>query len=125
VTGTKSAHLNGFTLIEVLVALVVTALLLTILFNGLIGAHSRSQHQAEARRAQGLALRLIQERRHITTSPETIAGRNPDLTWRIQEDEIARDPRGGIMLINITAIAGPKRNPRLITLKRRYLRIVS
>lgn len=115
---------NGFTLVEVLVALVVSALLLTILFDGLIASQERARAQHQGSEALTLAASLIEERRDAGPVAPSLQGRSKGFAWRVHEDEIARDPRQVFALVGVKAEVGTAKAPKLMSLQRRYLRSV-
>jgi prepilin-type N-terminal cleavage/methylation domain-containing protein len=115
---------NGFTLVEVLVALLVSALLLTILFDGLIASQERSRSQRQASQALALAANLLEERRDAGPIIQSMQGTKNGFAWRVAEEEIARDPRQVFALVGVKAEVGTPRAPRLINLERRFMRKV-
>lgn len=115
---------NGFTLVEVLVALVVSALLLAILFDGLIASQERARAQRQASQALTLAASLLEERRDAGVIALSLQGRKNGFAWRVAEEEIARDPRQVFALVGVKAEVGTAKVPKLILLERRYLRKV-
>ena len=115
---------NGFTLIEVLVALVVSAFLLTILFDGLVASQERARNQSQAQAALILAHGLLEGRRDGGAVMPNLSGTSDGLIWRLEEEEIARDPRQVFALVGVKAQVGTKKSPRLIKLQRRFLRAV-
>lgn len=123
-TLTDAPQRNGFTLVEVLVALFVSALLLTILFDGLIASQERAKAQRQASHALALAANLLEERRDAGPIIPSLKGNKNGLVWRVSEEEIARDPRQVFALVGVKAEVGTAKAPRLIYLERRYLRKV-
>lgn len=115
---------NGFTLVEVLVALVVSALLLTILFDGLIASQERARAQRQGSEALALAASLLEERRNAGPVAPSLQGRSNGFAWRVHEEEIARDPRQVFALVGVKAEVGTAKAPKLVSLQRRYLRSV-
>ena len=115
---------NGFTLVEVLVALVVSAFLLTILFDGLVTSQERARNQTQAQAALMLAQSLLEDRRDGGAAIANLSGSRDGLVWRLEEREIARDPRQVFVLVGVKAQVGTKISPRLIELQRRFLRAV-
>jgi general secretion pathway protein I len=83
--GTSSTRQQGFTLIEVLVALTILAISLTVLFS--VFGHSLARHAESQSRmaARTLASSLLaQAETAPTLSPGESTGKaNPDLAWRL------------------------------------------
>lgn len=113
---------TGFTLIEVLVALVVTSFLVTIIMDGAVTAKSRQNSQILQSQALNLAQSHIDNLRDISGSPSSLQGSQGKLGWTLQETEIARDPREAFVLVEATIQAGSEDKPALVTLKKRYLK---
>lgn len=99
---------EGFTLIEVLVAFVVSALLLVVVFDGMTVARARDRAVRDKSAALVLANELLSARLAGELVPvEGTSG--PRLSWVIREEVLNRDPRGGHELRSIVAeIKGPK-----------------
>ena len=85
---------RGFTLIEVLVALVATGLLLAIIMNGALLARERGVRAAEAREAVMIARHLLASGAARPFEPASTEGRDGGLRWRLSEQPLVRDPRG-------------------------------
>jgi prepilin-type N-terminal cleavage/methylation domain-containing protein len=113
---------QGFTLIEVLVALVVTSFLVAIILDGSVSAKMRQSNQALQADALFLAKSNIDNLRDRTGEPASIKGKSNKLQWVLQETEVARGPRGAFILVEATIKAGSEDKPELITLKKRYLK---
>ncbi|MEO9599806.1 type II secretion system protein [Parasphingorhabdus sp.] len=113
---------NGFTLIEVLVALIVTSFLVTILMDGAVTAKSRQVTQILHGQALAIAKSHIDDLRDISGVPSRLDGTENHLTWQLQETEIARDPRGAFVLVEVSISAGNQDKPALVTLQKRYLK---
>jgi prepilin-type N-terminal cleavage/methylation domain-containing protein len=120
----KPIPVNGFTLIELLVSLVVAALLMTILFDGLITSKLRSVKQVGHQRAYLLAENLLEQRRSSGAALAEKSGSQGGISWRITETVVAKDPRSQFWLIHVAVHAGPKSAPNLAHLERRFLRAV-
>jgi len=112
----------GFTLVEVLVALVVTALLVTIIMDGAVTAKTRTQNQNLQVEALILAQSHIEDLRDSAGEPSTLSGKDKNISWALVENEIARDPRGVFVLVEANLSAGPKDKPKLVSLQKRYLK---
>jgi prepilin-type N-terminal cleavage/methylation domain-containing protein len=92
---------NGFTLVEVLVALVITALLLSIVVNGAVSAREREQ-VADAKREAALLARDLAARTSILPfEPGRRRGTQGGLAWTVTESVAAADPRGRHVLAAI------------------------
>lgn len=116
---------NGFTLVEVLVALVVSALMIAIIMDGAVTAKSRghnSQNQVDA---------LLSAQTHIEAlrgqlgEPSRLSGKDGAILWSLEEQEIARDPRGAFVLVEAQISAGPENRRNLVSLKKRYLKKIA
>ncbi|GAA0463964.1 hypothetical protein GCM10009096_00530 [Parasphingorhabdus litoris] len=113
---------EGFTLIEVLVALVVTSFLVTIILDGAVTAKSRQKNQLLQNRALTIAHSQIDSLRDIPGPPSNLKGEQDQLIWTLEETEIARDPREAFVLVEATITAGSEDKPKLVTLQKRYLK---
>lgn len=96
-----SAKEAGFTLIEVLVALVVTAFLLVIIMNGAVQAQTRAKVVAERREAVRLAAALYAERANADFVEGLASGDEGKIHWQAEERSVMRDPRGLLVLSEI------------------------
>ena len=97
----------GFTLIEVLVALVATGLMLGIIMNGALLARERQVGAAETRDAVLLARQLVTARSVHAYARGDEEGREGRLGWRLSEQPLVTDPRGLWVLTRIrVAITG-------------------
>lgn len=85
---------SGFTLIEVLVALVVSGFLLAIVMNGAVLARDRAVKAAESREAVLLARHLLNRATMEPYTAETERGREGALGWSLSESPVMTDPRG-------------------------------
>ena len=91
----------GFTLIEVLVALVMTAFLLVIIMNGAVQAQARAKAIAERREAVRLATALYAERASADFVEGIVSGDEGRIHWHAEEHIVMRDPRGLLVLSEI------------------------
>ncbi len=107
---------DGFTLVELLVALLVASFLLIILFDGLANASERSARQLVQQRA----LTLAQEK--LISTVRVSSGVTDNLTWEIEEEIIASNPRDKRALVKRIVTISDKNTLRLINLEKRYLR---
>ena len=94
---TRAAE-RGFTLIEVLVALVATSLILGIVMEGALLARQREKAAEQKREAVLLASHLVAEARAAVFVPAVRAGRAGGLAWEVRETAAAADPRGVFVL---------------------------
>lgn len=97
----KAQHGNGFTLIEVLVALVLTSSLLAVILSGVATASDRAS-KADLRRE---AILLAASRFETEAASPLFPGDRKIEAGRLQlavsEQQIARDPRGFFALVEI------------------------
>lgn len=106
-------HDQGFTLVEVLVALVVTSLLLAIVMNAAITAKTRSVRAAERAAAVQLAGTLATEHVVAPFSPTEAKGKDGSLAWSVSEQIVASDPRGFFILSEIVVTIRNAQGARL------------
>ncbi|MEZ5708567.1 MAG: prepilin-type N-terminal cleavage/methylation domain-containing protein [Blastomonas sp.] len=112
---------RGFTLVEVLVALLVAALILSVVMNGAVQTKARSSLLADQRAALSLAQNRMEM---LIANPELIAeagGQDGEMGWRIEHREIARDPRGLRVLMDMQIIVTGDQGTELARLGRRIL----
>jgi prepilin-type N-terminal cleavage/methylation domain-containing protein len=115
---------EGFTLVEVLVAFVISAILLSIIFAGFDQATRRDR----VVRSQAQALEIARSRvEEFLVSPSrkiTLRGREGGLQWQTTETSIMEDPRGLVLLsqFHIEVIDGG--GHRLIAIDHRKLKTV-
>jgi len=115
---------QGFTLVEVLVALVVSAVLLMIVIDGAAGARQR-ERSAEA---HADAVRLGSAILSQAASSERFAedhGSEADLQWRLTRTLVARDPRGLFALTELKVDVLQEDGPRLESFVTRRLERIS
>jgi prepilin-type N-terminal cleavage/methylation domain-containing protein len=110
---------RGFTLVEVLVALVVTSLILAIVMNGALQAKTRAVASREKERAVMLARGLIVGRAAGPYGSAIRTGEESGLRWTIAESRLAADPRGLLLLSEIQVTV---RNTKGVTLSALQLR---
>lgn len=113
---------DGFTLIEVLVALVVTGLLLGIVMNGALVAKQRSKVAADKQAALLLASSLIAENVVEPFKEQSPGGSEGNLKWELVEHSIARDPRGFFSLAEIKVTVSDQTGIKLTELTTRKLK---
>ena len=92
---------NGFTLVEVLVALVVTSFVMAILFNGALGARDRAHKASQKTAAIQLAGTLSTEATVGPFAPGVRSGDVGTLRWQVSETTVMTDPRGFFALAEI------------------------
>jgi prepilin-type N-terminal cleavage/methylation domain-containing protein len=92
---------SGFTLIEVIVALVVASFLLTIVMNGALDARTGLAKAEGKTRTTNLAAALYAERLTVPFSQSPTTGRDGNLNWQSEDIAIARDPRGFFVLAQV------------------------
>ncbi|MEP2990037.1 MAG: type II secretion system protein [Parasphingorhabdus sp.] len=113
---------NGFTLMEVLVALVACAFLMAVLLDGAVSAKSRSKTLQLQDEALLLADAHIDELKNERGEPASTSGRSNGLTWSLQEEEIARDRRGNLVLVKAVMTVVSADNVELLDMEKRYLK---
>jgi len=113
---------QGFTLVEVLVALVVTSLILAIVMNGALQAKTRAVGAREKERAVMLASGLIAGRAAAPYDNTTRAGEESGLRWSITEKRLATDPRGLLLLSEIHVSVRNSKGTKLSALQLRKLK---
>ncbi len=107
---------RGFTLVEVLVALVVSALLVTITMNAAVSARQRSVQAVAKQEALLLAETLIEARKVAPYSADEERGEDGDLRWSTHERAVLADPQGFFVLSEIEARVDGQSGVRLATL---------
>lgn len=113
---------RGFTLVEVLVALVVTSFLLVIVFDGSVTARSRLQAAKERHAAIMVADGLVSTAAAMPYRPGVRSGVTDGFDWRVAETVEATDRRRVFGLIRIEAeivgnLGRPGYKARLLRLK--------
>lgn len=115
-------HRNGFTLVEVLVALVVTSLILGIVMNAALEAKTRAVGAKDKAAALMMARSLIAGRSIMPFDPARRSGREGRLTWSAAERSIAVDPRGLLLLSEIQVSVRDVKGVRLSALTTRKIK---
>jgi len=110
----ESRHEKGFTLVEVLVALVVTALLMAIVLDGAATARERNSKSAEKREAVLLARNLLTRASADPYQKTPQTGTSNGLTWQISERVERSDRRGLFGLIRIEARIANRKERQLL-----------
>lgn len=94
----RAERTAGFTLIEVLVAMVVTSLLLVLVMNGAVSARERGTRDQVRARAVMLARSLLEDAASRPFEPGQRSGDQATLHWSLVETASATDPRGQLVL---------------------------
>ena len=115
---------RGFTLVEVLVALVVTSLILAIVMNASLQAKARAVAALDKEEALILARGLIAERSVAPFAAGARSGRSGSLEWRIEEEAIAGDRTRQFVLARIQASVRNEAGASLATLEARKIKAV-
>jgi prepilin-type N-terminal cleavage/methylation domain-containing protein len=92
---------RGFTLIEVLVALVATAILLTILLDGVDTALTRWRANLDEADAVRLASSVLEQSRSSELPLQPAEGDEAGLHWVLLERPLITDPRGIYQLVEV------------------------
>lgn len=112
----------GFTLVEVLVAFVVSALLLTMIFSAVQVASERRKRATMQAQAVGLARTRMEVFLARPFAQKSDQGRAGTLIWHEQEDAAMRDPRGLMVLARLRLSIVDSHDRRLLTIERRKLK---
>ena len=105
----ERANQSGFTLVEVLVALVATALLMAIVLDGAATARERNRASLEKRAAVLLARSLLAQAAVDPWQKAPQTGSSNGLSWQVSERIEKTDRRGLFALVRIEArVANPK-----------------
>ncbi len=108
-----SARVEGFTLVEVLVALIVSSLLLAIVLDGASTGRRRAHVAEEKRLAVLLSDSLLTEAAVKPLGDAPAKGTTNHLSWTVDESVIGSDPRGMFALAVLTATISDGRGHRL------------
>jgi prepilin-type N-terminal cleavage/methylation domain-containing protein len=114
----------GFTLVEVIVALVASAALLAIISNGAATAGDRQAKAERQREAVLLARTLVAEGAAAAYRSAADSGVEGSLHWRRGEQPIAEDSRGLYVLARIDVEVADHSGTRLAALTARRLKPV-
>ena len=115
---------QGFTLVEVLVALVVTSLILAIVMNASLQAKARSVAALDKEEALLLARGLIADRSVAPFDGAARSGQAGDLSWRVDEQAIVGDQTRQFVLAGIRASVRDERGTLLASLESRRIKAV-
>jgi prepilin-type N-terminal cleavage/methylation domain-containing protein len=113
---------RGFTLIEVLVALVVTSLILAIVMNASLQAKSRSLAALDKEEAVTLARGLIAGRMVAPFEAAARTGTSDGLGWAVDERAIATNPTGLLLLSEVRVTVRNANGATLATLTARRIK---
>jgi len=114
----------GFTLVEVLVALVVSSLLLAIIFDGSATGRRREKAAQESRRALLVADNLLARAAAQPMGAASGQGTSGSLAWSVDETVVSRDPRGLLALVELRANVADDEGHRRFTGALRRLKTV-
>lgn len=106
---------SGFTLVEVLVALVVTSLLLAIIFDGSITGRKREKLAADHAKAVLLADTLLADAAAQPYRQGVREGASHGLNWTVSERLASVDPRGAIGLVALDTRISDRDKHQLLT----------
>ena len=115
---------HGFTLVEVLVALVVTSLILAIVMNASLQAKARSVAALDKEEALILARGLIAELSAAPFAASATGGKSGSLEWRIEEDAVDGDQTRQFVLARIRASVRNRAGASLAALEARKIKAV-
>lgn len=116
---------QGFTLIEVIVALVMTSIILMIVMNGALEAKQRRMRAEDRDRAVLLASSLIAGQAAAAPGVIRKTGEIGRLRWTLSETEFARDPRGFFVLDHIEVRLTDSQGAALYAVSTRKLKPVA
>src|SRR5688500_14889778 len=113
---------RGFTLVEVLVALIVTSMILAIVMNAALQAKTRGIAVLDKEDAVLLASSIVAARSVAPFDPHNRAGEQGGLRWNVEETAVATDPRGILLLSEIRVSVRDARGVVLSTLHLRKIK---
>jgi len=116
---------NGFTLVEVLVALVVSSIMIAIILDGFVTAKTRQNQVNQKTEALLLSHQKIGLLRKNQGPAAEVRGVEGDLSWNLKERNFAASSRGNHVLIEAEIIIATPHNKNLLNRKIRYLRRVN
>jgi prepilin-type N-terminal cleavage/methylation domain-containing protein len=114
----------GFTLVEVLVALVVSGLLLAIMMERTMLARDRTLKAQGKDEAVTLARQLLTEASASPYSEGARHGSESGLDWELREAPVAADPRGSFVLAELSLSISNAGGARLLEAHTRKLKTV-
>lgn len=116
---------NGFTLVEVLVALVASGILLAVVMNGAVGAREREAHARDRSQAVLVARDLMTRAAAGPFADGVRQGEDGRLRWTLAERAAAADPRGQFVLAGLTLEVADASGRRLIRAETRQLKVTA
>ena len=116
---------KGFTLVEVLVALVLTAVLLGILVDGLAVARQRARHTAEQQAAAFLAQSMITQAATSPFSEEPAVAVEGMLKGTVTQKMLRLSPNKLLGLVAIEAKVVNRRGETIMALGTRRLKSIT
>lgn len=116
---------QGFTLIEVIVALVVVSLTLTLIMSGALDAKARRLRAQDRDKAILLASSLIAAQRIKPAGVNVQTGTTNGIAWEVRESELARDPRGFYVFDRIEVVLSDRHGEPLYAVATRKLKPVA
>lgn len=115
---------RGFTLVEVLVALVIAAMLTAILLGAATTARARLARAEQRRKAVFVARSLLAENAVAAFDREPKSGSTNGLDWTVGQALIRPDPRGKFGLVEIKAAIADGAGHVLLSARTRRLKAV-
>lgn len=113
---------KGFTLVEVLVALVITSFLLGIVMNGALLARRRSNIALQKSEAIFVAQDVLGEAAISPFAEGVRRGKAGSLRWQVNESIAQADPRGQFVLANLAVTVSANDGRSLLTAETRRLK---
>lgn len=114
---------NGFTLVEVLVALVASGFLLAVVMNGAVGAREREAFARDRSQAVLIARELMTRAAAGPFAQGVRQGEEGRLRWTLSESAAATDPRGQLVLAGLTLEIADRSGRRLFRGETRQLKV--
>jgi len=115
---------SGFTLIEVLVALVISSLLLAIIFDGASSARRRARSAEDRRLAVLLGDNLLSNAA-AKMGDADLKGMTDGLSWTVSETSLANDARNMFALVSDTVIISDKNQHQLFAGELRRIKAIA
>jgi len=116
---------GGFTLIEVLVALVVSSLLVAIIVDGAATARARQRVSRDRDDAVRLGQAVLTRAVAKPYTEDVTRGREGRLAWTVTEHIVDRDVRGYYQLDELRVDIGLPKGPVIQSFVTRKLRLVA
>jgi prepilin-type N-terminal cleavage/methylation domain-containing protein len=113
---------HGFTLVEVLVALVMSALLTAILIDGAHLARQRLQRAEMREHAVFLARDIVTRAQVDGLDRGELSGARNGFTWHVEERPLLSDPRGQFVLVGIHVAINDPAGVELLSVDGRRLK---